>query len=155
MNSIREHCLSNLKKLLTVADETFFQNIEKGIFNKALKISTENDIEKSWDNDIFTHIYKQRYIEVLMNMKKNPDLIEKLISKDISMKDFSDFTYEELDSEKWKPVEFVDDDVEEGIFQCRKCGSRKTTYYSLQTRSSDEPMTNFITCIECKNRWKM
>lgn len=155
MNSIREHCLSNLKKLSTVEDETFFQNIEKGIFNKALKISTENDIEKSWDNDVFSHIYKQRYIEILMNLKKNPYLLEKLISKDISMKEFSDFTYEELDSEKWKPVEFIDDDVEEGIFQCRKCGSRKTTYYSLQTRSSDEPMTNFITCIECKNRWKM
>ena len=53
------------------------------------------------------------------------------------------------------PVEFVDDNVEDGIFQCKKCKSRKTTYYSLQTRSSDEPMTNFITCIECKNRWKM
>ena len=28
-------------------------------------------------------------------------------------------------------------------FQCGKCKQRKVTYYQLQTRSADEPMTNF------------
>lgn len=43
---------------------------------------------------------------------------------------------------------------QDGMFKCRRCNSLKTTYYSLQTRSSDEPMTCFVTCTECKNRWK-
>ena len=30
----------------------------------------------------------------------------------------------------------------------------KCTYYQLQTRSADEPMTTFVTCINCGNRWK-
>jgi DNA-directed RNA polymerase subunit M/transcription elongation factor TFIIS len=39
-------------------------------------------------------------------------------------------------------------------FTCRKCNSNKCSYYQLQTRSADEPMTTFVTCIDCGNRWK-
>ena len=39
-------------------------------------------------------------------------------------------------------------------FQCGKCKQRKCTYYQMQTRSADEPMTTFVTCIVCNNRWK-
>ena len=39
-------------------------------------------------------------------------------------------------------------------FKCGRCKSRKCTYYELQTRSADEGMTTFITCINCGNRWK-
>ncbi|XP_954220.1 transcription elongation factor, putative [Theileria annulata] len=41
-----------------------------------------------------------------------------------------------------------------GQFKCNKCNSKITTYYQLQTRSSDEPMTTFVTCLNCNNRWK-
>ena len=43
---------------------------------------------------------------------------------------------------------------EEGLFTCGKCKSKKTTYYQLQTRSADEPMTTFVTCKDCNKRWK-
>jgi transcription elongation factor S-II len=39
-------------------------------------------------------------------------------------------------------------------FQCRKCKGTKTTHYALQTRSSDEPMTVFVCCLGCGNRWR-
>ena len=42
----------------------------------------------------------------------------------------------------------------EGLFKCGKCKSTKTTYYQMQTRSADEPMTTFVTCSTCSNRWK-
>ena len=41
----------------------------------------------------------------------------------------------------------------QGFFTC-KCGSRNTTFYEMQTRSADEPMTQFITCLDCKNKWR-
>lgn len=42
----------------------------------------------------------------------------------------------------------------DGLFTCKKCKSKKTTYYQMQTRSADEPMTTFVTCTNCNNRWK-
>lgn len=39
-------------------------------------------------------------------------------------------------------------------FKCYKCKSNKCTFYALQTRSSDEPMTLFVTCLNCGNNWK-
>lgn len=46
------------------------------------------------------------------------------------------------------------DPTKGGEFTCRKCGQNKTTHYSLQTRSADEPMTVFVTCLTCGNRWR-
>lgn len=35
-------------------------------------------------------------------------------------------------------------------YKCSKCGHKKTHVTYVQTRSSDEPMTAFIQCINCK-----
>ena len=40
------------------------------------------------------------------------------------------------------------------IYLCKKCGKRKCTFYQLQTRSADEPMTTFVDCQVCGNSWK-
>jgi transcription elongation factor S-II len=38
---------------------------------------------------------------------------------------------------------------------CSSCKRQtKCDYYQLQTRSADEPMTTFVTCLECDKRWK-
>ena len=39
-------------------------------------------------------------------------------------------------------------------FTCSKCKNNECKTYSLQTRSADEPMTTFVTCTMCGNRWK-
>ena len=41
-----------------------------------------------------------------------------------------------------------------GLFKCGKCKGVRTTYYQMQVRSADEPMTTFVTCTTCNNRWK-
>ena len=46
------------------------------------------------------------------------------------------------------------DVVEDGFFTCARCKSKKTSYYQLQTRSADEPMTTFVTCHNCDKHWK-
>jgi DNA-directed RNA polymerase subunit M/transcription elongation factor TFIIS len=42
----------------------------------------------------------------------------------------------------------------EGMFKCRKCQGKKIHYYQLQTRSADEPMTTYFTCMTCGQKWK-
>jgi DNA-directed RNA polymerase subunit M/transcription elongation factor TFIIS len=37
------------------------------------------------------------------------------------------------------------------IYTCRKCGDKKSTTTQMQTRSADEPMTIFVTCVTCLN----
>lgn len=41
-----------------------------------------------------------------------------------------------------------------GLLKCGKCKKRNCTYNQVQTRSADEPMTTFVLCNECGNRWK-
>jgi transcription elongation factor S-II len=41
-----------------------------------------------------------------------------------------------------------------GSFICRKCKKERTSFYQMQTRSSDEPMTVFINCLDCGFRWR-
>ena len=42
----------------------------------------------------------------------------------------------------------------QGQFVCAKCKSNKTTSHQLQTRGADEPMTNFVRCLDCGSQWK-
>ncbi|PSS33244.1 Transcription elongation factor TFIIS like [Actinidia chinensis var. chinensis] len=39
-------------------------------------------------------------------------------------------------------------------FKCSKCGKKETAYHQMQTRSADEPMTTFVTCVTCGKNWK-
>ena len=154
MNRFREFCIQEIAKSITNKKSVI--NIEKSIYNESLKIAHKKNVERSWSNQIFLHIYKQKYVSIMLDLQsKENNVADRISNKEILSKDLATLSPKEIFPEKWKVVEFVDDNVEDGIFQCKKCKSRKTTYYSLQTRSSDEPMTNFITCINCKNRWKM
>lgn len=48
-------------------------------------------------------------------------------------------------------LEYTEDDI--GIVSC-KCGSKRTLTNSKQTRSGDECMTVFCTCLDCGFKWK-
>ena len=40
------------------------------------------------------------------------------------------------------------------MFKCNKCKLNNCTYFQMQTRSADEPMTTFVSCLNCENRWR-
>lgn len=37
---------------------------------------------------------------------------------------------------------------------CPKCGNREAYWWSIQTRSADEPMTLFFRCTKCNHTWR-
>ena len=52
-------------------------------------------------------------------------------------------------------AEIIDPEkMEDGFYECKKCGKRKTKHYEMQTRSADEPMTIFVICYLCHITWK-
>lgn len=46
-------------------------------------------------------------------------------------------------------------EVTEGFYTCKRCGSKKTMARQKQTRSADEPMTEFVTCQSCGLKWRV
>jgi transcription elongation factor S-II len=113
--------------------------------------------------------YKGKIRTLFVNLKdkKNPGLRENVVSGDISVESFSKMTSQDMASEERKAADnkikeqnFLSSLGAEGqqaetdMFQCSRCKQRKCTYRQAQTRSADEPMTTFVTCTVCNNRWK-
>lgn len=38
--------------------------------------------------------------------------------------------------------------------ECEKCGNNEAIWWMLQTRSADEPTTQFFRCTKCKHTWR-
>ena len=139
-------------------------NIEKSITNYARDEATKRNIIKRWDNPYFVLIYTDRLRTIIYNLK-NTDMIERINNREIKSADVGYMSHQEMDIDRWKDMieqkkkrdkskTQLTVNIEEGEFICRKCGSNKTTYYQMQTRSADEPMTTFVQCTQCPARWK-
>ena len=46
-------------------------------------------------------------------------------------------------------------DIEEGVIECHRCGSRKTFSFSKQTRRADESATVFVRCVQCGSNFRL
>ena len=140
-------------------------NLEKGIHNWALKEATNRKVVKKWDNPHFVCIYLNHLKSIFINLKKNKEIIDNVNNGLLKPHLIAFMTHQEFCPEKWEPLiqakikrdknKFeVNIEAATDTFKCRKCRSTKTTYYQMQTRSADEPMTTFVTCIDCGQRWK-
>ena len=38
--------------------------------------------------------------------------------------------------------------------ECEKCGNNQAVWWMLQTRSADEPTTQFYRCTKCEHTWR-
>jgi transcription elongation factor S-II len=161
-------CRKNFKNKINFLfnNETYSSNLEKGIFNYSLKEATNKQVIKKWDNPYFIQIYVNRMRTILFNLKKNSHLIEQVKQSEIKSYDIAFMTHYEMSPEKWSKMLHIKSERDKGkfninieastdTFTCRKCKGNKTTYYQLQIKSSDEPMTTFINCLNCGNRWKI
>jgi transcription elongation factor S-II len=130
-------------------------------------IAIENAMHAQWSDT--GKEYKAKFRQLSFNLKdpKNPDLRRSVADGLISPAVLLDLSPEELGSDERrnsnaKIREHATNEAVRGqkkeastdAFKCGKCKQRKCTYYQLQTRSADEPMTTFVTCVNCDNRWK-
>lgn len=145
-------------------NETKSINLEKGIYNYAIKESNNNKIIKKWDNPYFVQLYLDRLKSIFVNLK-NEKLLDKIRTDEITAQTLAFMTHQEMNEDIWK--ELLDKKMKRDankytnniqastdMFTCRKCKSKRCTYYELQTRSADEPATIFVTCLDCGKNWK-
>lgn len=160
-----------VKKIDTIIHNSIkSKNIEKSIYNFTIQESKTRKIVRKWDNKFFVLIYTNKFHSIWMNMNDtsyvgNKSFINRVKSGEIKTKDIAFMTHHEIYPEIWK--ELIDAKIERdkykfeddkrgatSEFKCRKCKQRECSYYQLQTRSADEPMTTFVTCLNCGNNWK-
>ena len=140
-------------------------NLEKGVFNYAIQEADKKEIVKKWDNVYFTQFYVDKMRSVIINLEKNEDLRKIVLEKLIKAHELAFMTHQQMNPKKWQKM--LDDkkirdenkyapkiEASTDNYTCRKCKSKKCSYYQMQTRSADEPMTTFVSCISCGSRWK-
>ncbi|XP_029590549.1 transcription elongation factor A protein 3 isoform X10 [Salmo trutta] len=113
--------------------------------------------------------YKNRVRSRISNLKdpKNPGLRRNVLAGGIELRRFAIMSAEEMASDELKQLRnnLTKEAIREhqlsktsgtisDLFQCSKCSKKNCTYNQMQTRSADEPMTTFVLCNECGNRWK-
>ena len=156
---------SNIRKKLDeiLHNEKNSTNLEKGIFNYTLKEAEQRKIVKKWDNKHFVQIYLDHLRSIINNLKG--EILQQINNEIIKPHVIAFMTHQELCPNKWS--ELIEAKMKRDknkfetniaaatdTFTCRKCKANQCTYYQMQTRSADEPMTTFVTCIPCGNRWK-
>ena len=156
----------NIQNMLNqkIQNSKISSNLETGIYNATLENAEQHNVVKRWDSVGFVQLYSDRLRSIIRNMD-NPELLERIQSKSIKAHEVAFMGHQDMHPKRWSALieakKLKDENryaprVEASTdnFTCYKCQSKKCSYYQLQTRSADEPMTTFVTCLDCGNRWK-
>lgn len=166
---LRKYVVSQYAELLSLEeDDTIPRNLEIGTNNWAINKSLKMRQIPAFDNRKHTERYKQKFLELKKCLQFSPDLKKKLLNRELKTSMVFDMQpnhmwpggpYDKrlqasIERSMKKEVSIVNEKDYKGLFKCAKCREYKTTYYEMQTRSADEPMTVFITCHICDITWK-
>ncbi|XP_064897640.1 transcription elongation factor A protein 3 isoform X2 [Columba livia] len=162
-DSVRDKCIEMLTAALRMDDDykEFGVNCEK------MASEIEDHIFQELKSTDMK--YRNRVRSRISNLKdpKNPGLRRNVLCGAIAPDLIARMTAEEMASDELKELRnaMTQEAIREhqmaktggtvtDLFQCGKCKKKNCTYNQVQTRSADEPMTTFVLCNECGNRWK-
>ncbi|XP_075378339.1 transcription elongation factor A protein 3 isoform X2 [Mycteria americana] len=162
-DSVRDKCIEMLTAALRMDDDykEFGVNCEK------MASEIEDHIFQELKSTDMK--YRNRVRSRISNLKdpKNPSLRRNVLCGAILPGLIARMTAEEMASDELKELRnaMTQEAIREhqmaktggtvtDLFQCGKCKKKNCTYNQVQTRSADEPMTTFVLCNECGNRWK-
>ena len=145
-----------------------YETMEKSIYNASIKEARDKIVDRSWDCPRFKYIYKKNFIKVFSNIStnKNADFVTQKLKYGIwEPEKIIYMTAQELYPDIWEELILknkkkldalsIQKNVQgTSMFRCGKCKQNNCTYFQMQTRSADEPMTTFVSCLNCGNRWK-
>ncbi|KAM9683045.1 transcription elongation factor A protein 2 isoform 2-T2 [Dama dama] len=162
-DAVRTKC----REMLTAALQTDHDHVAIGADCECLAGQIEECIFRDVGNTDMK--YKNRVRSRLSNLKdaKNPGLRRNVLCGAITPQQIAVMTSEDMASDELKEIRkaMTKEAIREhqmartggtqtDLFTCGKCRKKNCTYTQVQTRSSDEPMTTFVVCNECGNRWK-
>jgi len=156
-----------IQPLLYIDDSLMMSHtIEEGVYNYSIRIAIEHDIASNWSNEHFVELYCTRLRSIMSNLK-NSVLQSNIDTGKVVATDIENMSVTDLCPDKWteligasntKDLERYEVNVESSSddFTCKKhnCRSKRCSYYQMQTRSADEPITTFVTCLDCGGRYR-
>lgn len=159
-DSIRNKFISDLSDFF---DNKTSSVIEKGTYNFTKQYCECNNCDLSLSLSIYNHVTEN----LLFCLNSNNSTITKLISQ-IKKKKFNPYNLaflpqNELDEDGWYKIMSRRATSEDKINNlptmewkpCRDCKNTQYSYYMLQTRSVDEPMTTFYICKKCNKTYRV
>jgi len=145
-------------------------SLEKSIFECTFEYAQKNYTPLNWRAPLFCEAYRQALRSVLSNIHpkspvNNPRLLRRVKDGEFPLSVLPTLTPYDMYPENWFMLKDKllqrEQKILEGNksratdqFKCRRCKKSECTYYELQTRSADEPMTIFITCLNCGKEWR-
>tara|TARA_Y100000816_G_C25984049_1_gene513932 strand:+ start:298 stop:807 length:510 start_codon:yes stop_codon:yes gene_type:complete len=158
----RKNIVEHLDKI--IENNRLSKNLEIGIYNFSIKDAGRRAVIKKWDNPYFVELYVDRLRSIYINLKTTPNLVIQLKEKKFKAGELASMTHQEMCIDKWSKLieekkqrdanKFDTPKAMTSDFKCYKCKKNQCSYYQMQTRSADEPMTTFVTCLNCGARWK-
>jgi len=167
---LRLKCIQHLSFLGDKFSKEDIVALEKGIFESSYQFAQKQYIACNWNVPAFAELYRQHMQSIISNLHpqspvKNTRLLLRVMEGEFPLSSIPFMTAYEMFPEKWFALKDKllqrEQKILEGNksratdqFKCRRCQKRECTYYELQTRSADEPMTIFITCLNCGKEWR-
>lgn len=139
-----------------VRDKFKSEDIENAILNKCVNDAQRWLIDVDWESKTFTDLYRARAMSLYAARK---------LAETMTAEEFVHTSEVDRHPERWmsKLKDVAEKDkalysrkaTASAQMYCSGCKRKANCdYYQLQTRSADEPMTTFVTCLECDKRWK-
>jgi transcription elongation factor S-II len=139
------------------------RRIERSAYNHAVCASGGSGTGSEWGSRRFSMKYEHYAVNCIRNAREMAALIDSGAEKP---RNIASCSSQFLHPEVWKPLvsekTVRDQRTHSGsrvkanttALSCGRCKSRECYFYELQTRSADEPMTVFVTCLDCGHRWR-
>jgi len=164
----RIKCKEKFQELLEYNDvndaDEIADTIEKGVFDY---VENFDAVDIKYSN--LRRFYMNKIISLYTNLNPksyvgNTTLLTRLVDGEIKPSELACMTSQQIFPERWQKLidrknakdEFLYSKTfvaKTNEFKCGKCKKNECTYYQMQIRSADEPMTTFVTCLECGNKW--
>lgn len=158
--NFRERVLDAYRQVFS--EEKTAVDFEKAVYNHAVYQAKYNNTPCNWENPQFLSGYKAKAMYVLRN---HAEMVAIQNSSNITAATIICMKPSDIKPEIWRELIKLKEAKNKlyGIkpkantwsFTCKKCKSNECSYYEMQTRSADEPMTTFILCLTCGNQWRM
>ena len=130
--------------------------LEEGIYDSVLRACRDRHIVEEWST-LFMELYLKKLQTIMYNLKVTPALAE--------VEGLATMTHQQMNPALWDVYTQKKEKRDQhrtsqtikastDLYTCFKCKKSECVYNEVQTKSADESMTVYVTCVNCENRWR-